>query len=151
MPALWRLYRARYGPGLDGLGGTLAGGRWHHRGERIVYFGSSAAIVILERLAHTDPDLLPEDLVLARFETPSTVSETRVEDVSSLPANWTHAEAKTRGIGTKWLRSASSCLLAVPSAIVPEESNFVLNAQHPDASLLKLVRERRFAFDSRLL
>jgi hypothetical protein len=58
-PHLWRLYRAQHGPGLDGSAGLFADGRWHARGERVVYFGGSAAIVVLERLAHTDPDLLP--------------------------------------------------------------------------------------------
>src|SRR5215831_6694883 len=62
MPQLWRLYRAAYGPGLDGIGGTFADGRWHTRGARVVYFGATAAIVVLERLAHTDADLLPADL-----------------------------------------------------------------------------------------
>ena len=73
MPQLWRLYRAEYGPGLDGTGGTFADGRWHTRGARVVYFGASAAIVVLERLAHTDPDLLPTDLRLACFEFFGTV------------------------------------------------------------------------------
>ena len=62
MPPLWRLYRTPHGPGLDGIGGIFAGGRWHTLGERVVYFGGSAAIVVLERLAHTDPDLVPDDL-----------------------------------------------------------------------------------------
>ncbi len=50
-----------HGPGLDGIGGTFADGRWHSRGDLVVYFGGSAAITVLERLAHTDPDLLPDD------------------------------------------------------------------------------------------
>jgi RES domain-containing protein len=151
MPPLWRLYRTRHGPGLDGIGGIFADGRWHQRGERVVYFGGSAAIVVLERLAHTDPDLLPNDLRLARFEFPEPVAQTKVEELAPLRADWTRDENATRRMGRQWRQLGSSCLLAVPSAILPEESNFVLNPEHPDAKRLRLVRERSFLFDSRLI
>lgn len=151
MPRLWRLYRAEYGPGLDGTGSTFADGRWHTRGARVVYFGATAAIVVLERLAHTDPDLLPIDLQLSCFEFPATLSATRVEDVSALPENWVRDANATRRLGGQWCHDRSSALLLVPSAILPEESNYVLNAQHPDANSLQLIRERPFTFDPRLI
>ena len=151
MPSLWRLYRTRHGPGLDGTGGLFAEGRWHALGERVVYFGGSAAIVVLERLAHTDPDLLPNDLRLARFEFSEPVLETEVEEFATLPANWSRDADATRHIGGQWRQRGSACLLAVPSAILPEERNFVLNPEHPEAKRLRLVRERRFAFDPRLI
>jgi RES domain-containing protein len=152
---LWRLYRAEYGPGLDGIGGTFADGRWHTRGERVVYFGATAAIVVLERLAHTDPDLFPADLRLASFEFMETISNVissiRAEDISPLPENWVRDENATRRIGGQWWRERSSPLLLVPSAILPEESNYLLNAQHPGAKSLQLIRERPFTFDPRLI
>jgi RES domain-containing protein len=151
MPWLWRLYRARYGAGLDGIGGTFAEGRWHTRGELVVYFGGSAAIVVLERLAHTDPDLLPDDLQLAQFEFSAPVPESKTEDFGALPADWTKDENATRRIAGVWRQQGSSCVLAVPSAILPEESNFVFQPQHPDAKRLRLVRERPFRFDARLI
>jgi len=151
MPRLWRLYRNLHGPGLDGAGGIYADGRWHTQGERVVYFGGSAAIVVLERLAHTDPDLLPDDLSLALFEFAQRVAETKVEELAALPANWNRDENATRRIGGRWKQQGASCLLAVPSAILPEELNFVFNPDHPDAHLLRLVRERRFTFDPRLI
>ena len=151
MPRLWRLYRAAYGPGLDGMGGTFADGRWHTRGARVVYFGATAAIVVLERLAHTDPDLLPSDLRLACFEVPETVSSTNAADISPLTENWMRDENATRRIGSQWWREHSSPLLLVPSAVLPEESNYVLNAQHPEAKALQLIRDRSFTFDPRLI
>ncbi|HTQ57212.1 MAG TPA: RES family NAD+ phosphorylase [Bryobacteraceae bacterium] len=146
---LWRLYRSRYGPGLDGTGGTFADGRWHTRGERVVYFGGSAAIVVLERLAHTDPDLLPDDLLLAHFEFPGNPA--RVEDFGGLPANWVQDERATRQIGGMWRRQGTACLLSVPSAILPEEFNIVFNPQHSDSARLRPVSQRPFRFDSRLI
>jgi RES domain-containing protein len=151
MTVLWRLYRARYGPGLDGAGGTFADGRWHTRGASVVYFGASAAIVVLERLAHTDPDLLPRDLRLARFAFSGRLSQRRVEKIAKLPLHWPRDESATRGIGDKWRRDGSSCLLVVPSAILPEESNFVFNTVHRDAEPPRLIGERPFTFDARLI
>lgn len=151
MPQLWRLYRAGYGPGLDGIGGTFAHGRWHRRGARVVYFGASAAIVVLERLAHTDPDLLPADLRLACFELPASISSIKAEHVSALPENWIQDEEATRRLGDKWWLERLSPLLVVPSAILPEESNYVLNPQHSEAAALRLIRERPFTFDARLI
>ena len=151
MPSLWRLYRAAHGPGLDGIGGTFADGRWHTVGERVVYFGASAAIVVLERLAHIDPDLLPDDLRLARFEFSEPVSETKVDEFAVLPPHWSEDEGITRHIGGRWRQEGRSCLLTVPSAILLEERNFVLNPEHLDAQRLRLVRARRFTFDPRLI
>jgi RES domain-containing protein len=151
MPQLWRLYRAEYGPGLDGIGGTFVDGRWHTRGARVVYFGATAAIVVLERQAHTDPDLLPTDLRLACFELPKAISGVNVEEISALPENWMRDENATRRIGGKWWRERSAPLLLVPSVILPEEANYVLNAQHPEARSLQLIRERPFTLDPRLI
>ncbi|MGC9947900.1 MAG: RES family NAD+ phosphorylase [Bryobacteraceae bacterium] len=151
MPSLWKLYRAPHGPGLDGVGGMFANGRWHTLGERVVYIGQSPAVVVLERLAHTDPDLLPDDLQLARLEFSAPVLETKVGEFAPLPANWSADEEATRQIGSRWRRQGPSCLLAVPSAILPEERNLVLNPEHPDAKRLRLVHARRFTFDRRLI
>jgi len=60
-------------------------------------------------------------------------------------------ENATRRMAAQWRQQGSSCLLAVPSAILPEESNFVLNPEHPDAPRLRLVRQRPFTFDPRLI
>jgi RES domain-containing protein len=151
MPALWRLYRAQYGPGLDGIGGTFADGRWHTRGELVVYFGGSAAIVVLERLAHTDPDLLPDDLRLALYEFAEPVAASEAAEYGELSTDWTRDENLTRAIGRRWRQKSTTCVLAVPSAILPEEINFVLNPQHSDSRHLRLVRERGYRFDARLI
>jgi len=143
---LWRLYRELHGPGLDGIGGLHAGGRWHEIGSRVVYFGAGAAIVVLEKLAHIDPAILPADLVLARFEgdlSVADVSDAEVGDVWNL--------TQTRHRGEAFLKAQTSCVLRVPSAVVPEEHNLVFNPLHPQANSLQLVYSRNFSFDGRLL
>ena len=148
MPQLWRLYRALHGPGLDGAGGAFAEGRWHSQGDRVVYFGASAAIVVLERLAHTDLDLLPDDLRLGLFEYPGSPV---ITTPGAPPRGRIQNEVWSRHIGDVWLRAKSTCLLAVPPVILPEETNYVFNPRHSGAKSLSLVRERAFSFDTRLI
>jgi RES domain-containing protein len=143
---LWRLYREVHGPGLDGVGGLHAGGRWHEMGSRVVYLGAGAAIVVLEKLAHIDPAILPADLILARFE-----GDLSVADVTDAELGDVWNLTQTRQRGEAFLKGQSSCILRVPSAVVPEEHNLVFNPLHPEANALQLVYSRRFSFDGRLL
>jgi RES domain-containing protein len=138
------LYRRAHGNGLDGIGGLYAEGRWHRRGSPIVYFGSNASIVVLERLAHLDPEVLPDDLILGQFA--ANVSVERVAATVDI-----HDLAQTQARGEAFVKSGAACVLIVPSIVVPEETNLVLNPLHPEAKSLELVGEREFRFDSRLL
>lgn len=140
----WRLYRAHHGPGLDGAGGLYAAGRWHRLGRRVIYFGASPAIVVLEKLAHVDPDALPDDLLLGRF-----TGEPSVEPIAE-PLMLRDLSA-CRSRGERFLEARRACALRVPSVVLPEESNYVVNAEHPDAARILLVAERPFVFDERLV
>jgi RES domain-containing protein len=147
---LWRIYREAFGPSLDGEGALYAPGRWNSQGNRAVYFGGTAAIVVLEKLVHLDPVNIESDLMLGQFE-----ADLAVEDVwpagVDLWENGLADEAWTRSSGDAWLAGKSSALLRVPSAIIPEEFNYVFNPKHPDADKLKKISERPFNFDGRLL
>jgi RES domain-containing protein len=152
MIVVWRIHRAAFGVGLDGAGGRAGSGRWNMKGAPIVYTAGAASLAILERLVNTDPDLLPSDLRLTRIEVPDTVP---VEDLSGrakLPARWrTLANlVLTRRIGMQWLAANDSAVLRVPSAIVPEESNFLLNPAHLAYPLIRARNSRPFRFDVRL-
>lgn len=142
---LWRLYRRAHGPGVDGAGGLYAAGRWHELGSRVVYFGASPAIVVLEKLAHIDPAALPSDLILAHY-----AGDVGVEEVSAKDVNLQDA-TETRARGALFLQQGKVCVLRVPSIVVPEENNLVLNPLHPDAQKIVLVHARPFSFDGRLL
>lgn len=143
---LWRLYRRAHGPGLDGVGGLYASGRWHKLGTRVVYFGASAGITVLERLAHTDAAALPSDLILTRFE-----GDVSVEEVLTGEADDLHDLGQTQARGEAFFKGNAACVLRVRSVIVPEEYNFVMNPLHADASLIKEVEHREFTFDGRLV
>lgn len=146
-----RLCRAPF-KALDGEGARLYGGRWNSAGRPAVYTSSTLALAALEYLVHLDPTMLPPDLVALSIDIPNAL-EIQDADVSALPKDWATmpGSAGCQDIGDAWLASAATPVLRVPAAPVPEEYNFLLNPLHPDAGRLKVVAERRFIYDPRLL
>jgi RES domain-containing protein len=145
---LWRIYQAAHGPGLDGSGGLFASGRWSELGHRVVYFSDTPSLAVLEKLVHLDPDFIGENYLLGAFEVDVRIAV--VEDLMELHVNWISDLAATAACGARWLVHGSGGLLSVPSAIVPEQRNFLLNPRHREAMQLRPAHERSFQFDIRL-
>jgi RES domain-containing protein len=144
----WRLVRAPWAD-LTGEGARRRGGRWNSPGRAVVYLSAEAALPVLEVLVHLDltPDLLPDDYVLLTVDLAplqAAAPDGWLEDGPALDA----AAAKT--FGDRWIERAGTPVLRVPSAIVAEAHNLVLNARHPLAARLAEPARRRFAFDPRL-
>ncbi|MDX1606947.1 MAG: RES family NAD+ phosphorylase [Candidatus Competibacterales bacterium] len=139
---LWRLTRAAHAA-LDGEGARRFGGRWNAPGRAVVYTAADAALTVLEVRVHLDLplDLLPDDYVLLGIDTGPLEPETG-------PA-LTDPDA-CRDFGERWLGEARSALLAVPSVIVPESSDVLINPRHPDSAAVRLVSRRTWRFDPRL-
>jgi len=135
---------------LSGSGGVRASGRWHSRGQRIVYLADHPASAVLEMLVHMDRDLLPATYRLLRVMVPETIAVEAV-GADALSSDWTNQPAMTRGIGDRWLDRCSSALLQVLSVIVPRARNFLLNPAHPDAADIVVVEVIHAPFDPRLL
>jgi RES domain-containing protein len=148
---VWRIARLVY-PQLDGEGARINGARWNSPGMPVVYTAGSLALAIVELLVHTDPDLIPDGLTAFEIDVPAAVTLHSL-NAGELPPGWDDQDDLTsaREVGDEWLRSSRSCVLAVPSAIVPEEVNFLINPAHPDASTITVISTRPFAFDPRLL
>jgi RES domain-containing protein len=142
---LWRISRHRE---LNGAGGLRAPGRWHHAGQPVVYLAASPAAALLEVCAHTSANDVPPDFTLLKVEGPAVKIETI--HAQYLPADWLTNLSATRERGTAWLRKGGCALLRVPSAIVPETENFVLNPVHPDAAKFRITDVFLYPFDLRL-
>ena len=146
----WRLQRRVYPP----LGGEVArrsGGRWNSRGVAVVYASPTLSLATLELLAHVDPDLIPDDLTAYEIDLPDGLSREAV-DPGKLPADWRGPEnPRCKAIGDAWIAEGRAALLRVPSAIIPEEFNILINPSHPEAARITLVSEREFVFDPRLI
>ena len=143
--------RAAY-PALDGLGAELYGGRWNSRGRAVVYSASSPALAVLETLVHVDPDDVPDDLRLMAIDLADGLSAERVA-LDALPEGWQAGlgHPACRAIGDDWIERGATPLLVVPSAIVPEAENVLLNPRHPALAGIAVAESRPFSFDLRLL
>ncbi|GEO81568.1 RES family NAD+ phosphorylase [Pararhodospirillum oryzae] len=136
----WRICK-RCHADLGGTGARLFGGRWNSPGRALVYTAATAELAVLEVRVHLDlpPDLIPSDFVLMEID----LTALAAEEVVSLPADPT-------AFGDRWLVEARSPVLRVPSFIVPEASNLLLNPAHPQAGAARVVGMRDFTFDRRL-
>ena len=149
---LWRICREPYAAdSLLGRGGLFTSGRWHIKGRPIVYSSESLALAALEVLVHVDRSIVPADLLQLEIDVPDDLKIQRIE-IKVLPKNWRSypAPSDLQRRGDDWLSAASTPVLQVPSSVIPEESNYLLNPQHADARNISIVSTRKFAYDSRL-
>lgn len=148
----WRLVKTKYLPtAFDGEGARAAGGRWNSPGVRVVYAAETLSLALVEILVHLkDAGTLPAySAVKLEFD------EAIVESLpaSALPKNWRDypPPAEPRAIGDAWVAEERSAVLRVPSAVVPNESDYVLNPKHPHFSRIRRQPAVAFPFDRRLL
>lgn len=147
----WRIARRAY-QALDGEGARLNGGRWNSEGVPVVYTSHALSLAALEYLVHVDLAEAPTDLVAIEIEIPDDV---RVSEVSvhELPADWNLVAEHSACVaaGDDWAAAARTLALRVPSAVIPQESNVLLNPRHADAGRVRVVATHDFVLDPRLL
>ena len=147
---VWRLTRRRFRK-LDGEGARRAGGRWNDPGSPVVYTSSTLSLAALEYLVHIDIEDAPGDLIAVRIEVPD---DTPTEEVAAdgLSDDWQREPRHPAcvDIGERWLAQGRALALRVPSALIPEEANWLINPAHPDARRVRVLSARRFTFDRRL-
>ena len=145
---LWRI--SEY-ISLDGEGGRLADGRWNSAGNPVVYLAASPPGALIEALVHLelDEDDLPPIYTLLHITVPQSLS---IYTMRVPTGNyWMTTPALTRKLGDAWLKSQRSALVRVPSAIVPNTFNYLLNPLHKDAHRIRIAESLRAVFDLRLL
>ncbi len=147
---LWRI--SDYAD-LLGMGGHFASGRWHLRGNAVVYLADHPASALLEVLVRleVDVDELPTGYQLLAVDVPDDIAGRARKIEEPLPANWREDLATTRALGSEWLMSLSGALLQVPSAIVPRATNWLLNPLHENSARISISEIIRVPFDPRLL
>ena len=140
---VWRLASGRYPP-LAGDGARLVGGRWNSPGCPLIYASESIALCLAECLVHVT-GTLPGNYMAFKIEFPD--SEVEVLNTKLLNRSWKHNPVHTRAVGDKWLRELRSLALIVPSVVLPESRNILLNPQHPHAIQIRLISQQPFSFD----
>lgn len=138
---------------LTGTGAKISGGRWNHKGTPLVYASSSRALACLETFVHLAGTTLPLNRYLVEITVPQSVLAKAIKINGSDHVGWDAepAGAVSLEIGKKWVDSAASAVALVPSVIVPEEFNLVINPAHPDAAQITAKKVRKWLYDSRLL
>lgn len=150
--AVWRIVaRRRAEHAFDGEGARRWGGRWNRSGTAAVYASATLSLAALEVFVHVDPDTAPPDLVALRAVLPAG---TRIDRLAAadLPSGWRSypAPEALQDLGTEWIQSGEAVALAVPSAVVPQDENLLLNPAHPDFASLRRDEPIPFAFDPRM-
>lgn len=150
---LWRIDRLAFPDKFSGFGAYRTPGRWHLRGNRVIYTSATASLAALEYLAHLKPDTIPLDISLLEIDAPDDISIERQNSPSTLNPDWRriHLPVALQNFGTQWLIECRTAILAVPSAIIPSETNYLLNPAHPEISKARIIDEALFSFDPRLL
>ena len=145
---VFRLARTKWSDDLSGEGARLHGGRWNHTGTPCIYASESRALALLEYTVNVGIDEIPRALSMITLEIPD--KKIFVPDISQLPGNWrdSPAPASTRDLGTELLRS--QFIIQLPSAVLPQENNFIINPLHKDIQLVKIISKEDFVYDVRI-
>jgi RES domain-containing protein len=152
MITAWRIVNTRFSAdAFNGEGARLYGGRWNNPSVKMIYTAGSISLATLELLVHLD-----STAVLPSYSTcPVEFADSLVDilDPARLPADWKQSPAPTelQVIGDEWISLASSVVLRVPSAIVEEENNYLINPAHKDFAKLVIGSMKPLNLDTRLL
>ncbi|MBO9685331.1 MAG: RES family NAD+ phosphorylase [Mitsuaria chitosanitabida] len=138
---------------LKGRGAEITGGRWNRSGRAVVYLSTTAALACLETMVHLGGGALPLNRYLVRVDIPDEIwarkqallTETINPGWDAIPVGRISLD-----LGDGWLAQGESALLVVPSVLVPEEFNVLLNPVHADARQISAAKVRAWRYDQRL-
>lgn len=139
---------------LAGKGAASRGSRWNHPGEPVTFAATSVSLAAWETRAHLGKSAsrLPWNRFLVRIDVPDAVWAARLVLQRPVSVGWDAIPEGlvSRELGSGWLRGGASALLVVPSVIIEEEDNVLINPAHPDAGALTATKVRRFVYDHRV-
>lgn len=146
---VYRIGDCRYINDLTGKGAALYGGRWNSRDTYIVYTAQSRALALLEAVVHIGK-VPATGYCMATIDIPDDSIE--IMQVKKLPADWTNNPPPDylKETGDNFIRAGRHLALQIPSALMPEEHNYLINPAHPAFKKLKIVSVRPITMDERL-
>jgi RES domain-containing protein len=149
---LYRITQREFSEDITGNGARLFGGRWNSEGFFALYTSSSRSLALLETLAHTPAKMLSVRVYhLITLSVPDNLQTQKIS-VKNLQPDWDAADTRpfTQKMGDSFLTEKKYLLMEVPSVMMPEEINCVINPLHKDMKQVKLVSKRRIYFDKRI-
>ncbi len=147
---VYRIGRTRFAHDLTGEGARLHGGRWNKKLVPCIYTSESRALALLEYTANVSVDDIPRALSVSIFEIPEdTIFEI---PLAKLPGDWSLSPtpASAKAFGSALLMAKEHLVIKIPSAIIPDEFNYLLNPAHPNQNKIEIIEVRDFIYDVRL-
>jgi RES domain-containing protein len=147
---IYRIGSTGYADDLSGTGAKINGGRWNRIGLACLYASESRALAVLEYTVNVNINKIPRALSITTIDTGKAAIRRILE--SELPGDWKKSPApgSTQNFGTNMLLKSTRAILKIPSCIVPEEFNFILNPAHPDFKKIKILEIGDFVYDIRI-
>lgn len=148
---VYRISKCAYINDLTGTGARLYGGRWNSPGHAIVYTAGSRALSALEVLVHIPLKNIIQDFCIATIQIPDDIA-VKVLTKKDLPSGWQSLAPfpALQSVGDEWIDTARYAVLRLPSVVIAEEHNYLINPQHPDAARITISDIQPFVFDQRL-
>lgn len=137
---------------LSGKGAELYGGRWNYPGTLAVYCAGSRSLALLEMLVHLDlQKQFPPDRIIVEINIPKEVSIEYL-DPSQLDQGWRNFpySGETQSVFTNFVKKEKGAVLAVPSVVIPQELNFIINPLHPEIKKVTVKQTTPLKLDQRL-
>ncbi len=147
---VYHIGRTKYANNLTGEGAKLFGGRWNNKMVRCIYTSESRALALLEYTVNININEIPRALSITIIEIPDD-KITPVKE-ANLPGDWKQAPApsSTKIFGSALLLAAAKPVISIPSIIIPDEFNYLLNPLHPESNKFKVVDVSDFVYDVRI-
>ena len=149
-----RIWRISNYADLSGVGGLKVSGRWHEKGQHVVYAADHPSTALLEVLVHLEIDVedIPDSFQLIEIDVPANLSISSIDitALEKLSANWKADEQITRAQAFPWFQELKTAVLRVPSTIMPGASNFLINPLHADAGRIVIISAKKHPYDTRL-
>ena len=150
---VYRITQEFFARDLTGNGARLYGGRWNSEGVFALYASESRSLALLENIVHTPIAIFREKIYLIVSIYIPDDAGIRVVDAADLPQSWDAFDANpvARNYGDAFFKRAEHLLLKVPSVLMPEEFNYILNPLMPAMKAVKIIKTRQLIFNDRLL
>jgi RES domain-containing protein len=147
---VYRITNEIYKNDISGNGAAILGSRWNSKGIRLLYTSQFISLGILESLVHLKRQYIPPTQYLLQIEVPD---EKEISEISykKIKKDWHQQFDHTQWIGDQFIQNNQTLILKVPSAIVPQENNFLLNPLHADFKKVKIISSELLELDKRLL
>jgi RES domain-containing protein len=148
---VWRLAKKQYWT-FDGRGAQLYGGRWNSVGKAVIYTSATLSLAALELLVHWSKLTVPKNYVAVPADIPDGLQLAEYH-LAMLPVQWRSRQRHRtlERLGDEWVARQQAVALTVPSAVVPSETNVLINPNHPDFQRIRVGTPQPFILDRRLV